>query len=702
MTTAINSIISFAAQTSTTFGTWSTQPFMVPMTASEGAGQVIGEATLSMPYGSIRNITPDYAGTAGVLTFTGSNFAGQWVRLLYEVSTGSVTIGTGGATTKKYDPFWWGIIDKQQTFSEGGTTANVGQQMWLCSALPAVLDRIVISSGREAMNGVVSAPSNPGYLPKFNSVPAGDRSNSASGDPAWGGTNPYVHDRMSSTRTYWGALDALQYCFAIAERYDSFPGLGFAGAPTLIHWTFSDPDNCLSYRLPEMDFNGMTLLQILNNIAGYRRGLTWKVTSVNETVSPAVATITIYSISATALSGGIPVGTGTTYVLPASSHTATVDLSQSVFISDVMVTEDYSSVYNYIEVSGGRPWVAMTLCYDPTDSSGTTHSLCKGWASSQETTWASGTAFDSTTEMVWRRFALPLSWNGRQYNSSGSTGLRNFQEFDASGTASGTTWGYTGGRHRAEGDTYQKETISTWDLNLTRETPDSMAYAGLSIGPRQTPTLMFSVGASGTTFIQANLPGSPLQLQVEIQGTDGPAVFVGSSQADSYKVYSFANYAQMLVTVGMREPKPFKVSWFSNSGATKDTYTQLMLNYPQLEWWQVLDQTVTGVNQSTGALILQSGDKPLRDDRFKANHILALLKAYYSQPARTITWKHNGYFDILPALWQPGTLITTATIDSTSKTINAVVTRRSWDFTFDGFGTTYTTERIVPDVEAIL
>jgi hypothetical protein len=112
----------------------------------------------------------------------------------------------------------------------------------------------------------------------------------------------------------------------------------------------------------------------------------------------------------------------------------------------------------------------------------------------------------------------------------------------------------------------------------------------------------------------------------------------------------------------------------------------------------ILKGTVTGV--SAGALTTVSSDTVVRDDLPRLTAMLSFLRAYYAEPARALSWTDRGAIDFTAGS-APGTLVTTATLGSGSVAVNAIITRRTWHLDSAGYGTSYETTRVVPDIEAI-
>jgi hypothetical protein len=160
---------------------------------------------------------------------------------------------------------------------------------------------------------------------------------------------------------------------------------------------------------------------------------------------------------------------------------------------------------------------------------------------------------------------------------------------------------------------------------------------------------------------------------------------------------------KLVVTVGLHEPDPLIVSWTRSSASWPRTNPRtLTVQMPQAEQWIILDDVVKGV--ASGSLSKHTtGPTTIRDDVPLMQSWLAFLRAYFGEPARALRWTNHGTIEHTygSGAAAPGALVTTATLGTGSTTIKAVVTRRTWRLDEEGFGTSYDTDRIVPDIEAI-
>lgn len=661
MASASRTVVKHAVQTSSDFSTWTTQGTIRCTECSEGAGQIVGHAALLRYLGEVRE--PGAGGQPASQTpLTG--LVGQWVRVLIEEVGGSITIS--GAD---YNALWYGIIDAERIQDEGG---GVGLQTWACAGLAAHLSRVSLTNGwTEAIGSGGSTVAD--YLlrvPAFNTPEGGGRSGV---DYTVDGVSCRVFDAFGGNK--WTAFQILEMLLAAHGRWQDPATGSFVGGLT---WTLS-AGTLLDWEAQTIDVGGMTLSDVINSLISPRRGLTWRVT-----VSGSTATIDVRSISASAITVGFT-------TLPAATDTAAPDLT-SRWIGGVELLEDQSATFDAIYVVGNRPWVTISLAYDPANATSEARSLIAAWTSTQETAW--NTTPDETTDGVWRTFKLGVEWDGRMYGGS-TYGIR--QSLTLSGSD------LTGAR------TYNSAIdFPPTVMKLESKLPCGQGFTTDKTGPRQ-DALAFWKPAGSSTWqdLQVNSYVSARSVTVE----DFPcAIHLGtpdrtSDKSNSQQAQNKANLATsgvLVVTVGMREPDPLVVSWVRSSGSRPRTNPRtLTVNMPDAEQWKTLQGTVFAV--TSGSLDSLGAEDTIRDDVPIMQSWLAFLRAYFSEPARNITWTDRGQIEHAygSGASSPGALVTTATLGVGSRTINAVVTRRAWDLTESGFGTSYSTERIVPDIDSI-
>lgn len=616
--------------------------------ASEGAGQMVGEARLVHRYGSIRQpaATPGSQPATETPLATGS-WLGVYVRVLVQEVGGSVTIGGS-----PYNPLWHGTVIGIATDDQGAS----GVDVIMCAGIAQVLNQITISNGlEEGASGTVNWT---GMHPAFNAEPIGNRSVAT-----FGSTATYYVFKRHVPGVPWTALDAVRYLLAVhtisRSPYSSTP----AGSAT---WSVSDPDGCLGFELTDHAIDGMTTLEAINSIINIRRGLTWSlaVTAGN------VCQITVRSIVASAIAGG-------TYTLPANTLASAVNLS-GLSIAEVSRQVLADQYYDYIEVIGDRPWIALTLHWKA-DQTG--KSLRNGWTATDAINWASQPA--ASTENVWRRFEVPDSWDGTTYNSAG-VGIQQTSAADGTRTLVAS--------------------LVTRCLETTRDLPIAGGFGTGTTGPHQLPIVAYKDPSDGKWY---SLTDQGLKAPADdTYGVsvldDPPAVLLGNGPSDSQALSELLNVtgAELVATIGLREPDPLRVTWTRSSPTPRDASRVLTVRMAT-QTWGAYAGTVYGVS-AAGALQTLASNTISASTIDKLRKYLALLRAFYEFPAYTISWTDRGTCEHASTR-APGAMITTITSPAHGTlTYNVIITRRSWSVVGSMLTTSYDTARPVPDLAAIL
>jgi hypothetical protein len=647
---------------------WITTTRIENVGGSWGLGPVIGEALLQQDFG-IRTeaeqriwrdigMAPDF-GRQGETGSVNDNLAGAIVRLLKNVTGGSVTVGG-----IPFEPFWWGVCRGPIAEPDGESTTQVsGTAGWRCVGIESVLDQIVIGHGT-ALSPVSGVPVRVGHCPPFNANPDGDRSGSTY---ALSNGTAYAHVLSTAASFTWTAAQILDYL--LAEHTSGWT------------WAVDDPDACLDYEPEELSVRGLTLFQAVCALASHDRACTWYVTVSGDT-----ATINIVSTSAEAVTFG-------DVTIPASTFTAELDLRDDPYIGGCSIAEDWDSVYDIIEAVGARPWRAITLMIDSnydylTGAGG-------GWTSERETAWDTKKT-DSGTENVWRRFTLRTDWYGAQYNDS-TNGLRN-------SLGRGDDGGYDGTR------TYDPaENIApAWALEFTRMLPCPKGFGTGTRGERQAPVVVLGTAGTWEDVSQQ------WQVQIDSDGKgSAPYIRIDDGRNGEDIKNGLAAGKKILITLGIREIDPLIVSWHREPGQRPNAQPRAKtIPMPNCEEWTVCPGTVRGVSSDGTTLDTTSVEIEVGDDLTKMEAALALTIASLSVPSVSVSWDYRGDLDIGDT-WRPGRMLTTVTRGDRVQTVNSVITGKSWSLTVQRSGgedadevaywsTQYSTQRLPPTIQALV
>lgn len=636
---------------------WTTQQQIRFESGSVGCGQILGDITLVQDTGVVKQagatafasigLAPDINRRALV-----DDLVGLLVRLLQQDDAGTVIVA--GET---YTAVWWGRISRQTLNPDLADSIHTGGRgAWLAVGLGCVLDDIVLRGGRARSSSGTAV--DPGYLPRFNAQPGGDRS---AATVTVNGAARYVHQLGDTTAgNLWTAKQILELLLTDAAT-PYVPGYGgyFGFA-----WALSVIDGCLDYTPEDLDLNGMTMHQAINVLANARRGLTWTLS-----VSGATATITVRSASSTAITGG-------TFTLPASTKVASLDAAGDPWIGSLEIEQDEASAYDIIEMRGGNPWTGITLVVD-----GSTGSLRRDWDAAQEAAHAANPRH-ALYERVGRRFVIAPDWN-----ETGNGG----------GTLTNTLTALLGGLTGARTATASIDLISGYVHRGERMLPCSTGFSTLLVGQRQPPVVVIQYGSTYEDM--------SLRWRVEI--LESPLTVVLDDGADGVEIMDLLAGAspKIYVSLGVREHQPLRLSWQRPiSDWPCATPRVKMIHVEGAELWRVAAGTVTGTNTAETALTTSAGFT-LRDDTARLANVLALARARFGAPTYRVRWTSRGIMDTSDT-YAPGTILTSVILGDRTYGIYGLITRRSWTRVeragVEMWDTIYETEQVGPELEAVL
>ena len=626
---------------------WTTQQDLIALHASEGAGQILGDAQLEQDTGYQVRANDTEAVTLGVVPNRNplaglGTLAGKWVRLLIEDTAGTTKIDG-----INHSPLWHGVIVRPTRAPDGAgdrRAAAGGRASWTCHGLADVLDRIYCWGGYEWHQDQVVETGLPLI---FNDLAGGDRSTTTHD---LNGSTVYLPER-SAPGTPWRARDVIEFVLA-AYANPRLPGTDGPGSG--LRWVLGSGAALLAYEIERLDIAGHTVAQILNRLIHPGRGLTWR-----YTVSGSTVTITVTSTTRTAISiGGVTISAATPTV---------VDLTGNLWVDRPEIAED-TDWYDWIGVYGAKPWSAITLWYKVGDSASSL--IPDGWTEADEPVDK-----DPSKDHVWRRFKINPEWIGQQYNLPGS-GIANTIPYDETGTTGARTFG--------------GPVPSPAGLEITRELPYGIGFTTTETGPRQKPLVI--IGKDGTW--------SDWSRSIEISPADGKAgVMVGQDAliAKGLKGQLNGTGNTLLVTVGIREWQPLTVAWKRQGETPRDLPRVLVRREPSCEQWAGLEGTVSGV-ATGGATLTTKTFQMLRDDLGRLQGILALLVARYGGSGGSLSYRVDGSI-VRSTTLAPGQMLDVDVGEGTQE-LGAIVTRRRWDFTLERFGTEISAERMPLDVES--
>ena len=638
---------------------WTYHPWLEFMGGGTGADQDIGSASFRMTTGARTAINQTQVQLVSETGNTGDP-TGKLVRALVRDDAGDIELY--GTT---WSEAFVGKIIGRAVQPQGKNNANNGSDLeYAAAGMGAFLDQVYINRGY-ALSSDGTTVVDPGYCPRFNHVAGGDRSVTTKDI---GGASVYVHAPYGTNK--WTARQILELILATFAR----PPENVAGTSTGWEWAVSDPDGCLLYEPQDLDLDGMTVFQAVVTLCGQRRGMTFTLRPVGDAV-----TVLVRSVVATPITVGA-------YTLPASTVTTTFDMRSSLFYDRPTIVYDHSSVYDVIELRGARPLIGITV-----DSAQWTD----GWSGTQETAWDTDpTALN--TEPVHRLYYLQDNWFGRSASLS-TAGLRSSRPVETS-----PDYGENG-RDGSREFTDPTIGMTARAFIIDRMLPCSEGFGLLPTAPRQPPIIITAATALAYTAPGWEDPVATLGWTVQMESERAGIRLDDGDDGANIKVT--LTTGKIAATIGIREHLPLVVSWWRPQAEWPCAMPRLKtIDVPQCEQHIVLDGTVTGLSAS-GQPVLQSGDLVVRDDVPSMRALLALYRAFFSEPSVNAEITDRSIIDTSAAR-RPGTLVTTITTGEKVYTVNAVITSRRYARVVrDGvpmFDTVYGTRRVIPDLEAML
>lgn len=662
-------------QTSRDLSTWVTQPDLDMLSYSEGQGEIVGNATFRLAWGDV--IRAGQTTPENISEVTG--ITGQIVRILQEKVGGSVTYAEA-----QWEPVWYG----KMLSPDAETTGGGGITTYTAAGIASIFNERTCWLGRALVKSGVATPVIAFNLAPFNHWPSGDMSENPF---TIDGHSVYYHNATKGdTGIQWSPADIIAYLMACNFRWESVPtpsGSSMVG----FNWSIVDPSSCLDYDIGEYDAKGKTMAQVLNELAGKKRGLTWWI-KVNGT------TLEIHVASG--LATAVTVGTET---IPANPNIWDQLDGGNPFLHPFKITTIDDQVADEIIVQGSPRTIGITLAIYGTGDPFVADSACqldKGWSPASETacnTWMdtiNAPARSTAYEQAWRRFVIKQDWNGGQY---GSGGMPN-------GLVPATDSSYGAGGY--DGTTTRLGTPSqaaSW-YSAVGNLPCSPGFTALNVGPRQPLVILAEDQASGTWYDHT----TDWSVSVE----ENPPAVVIDDGASGYLVRSILRAGRkILVSLSIRDYWPFVVSWRSDPSTWPTPIPRTKrLQFPQLSFEYLLNGMATGASNDSGGTLLTTTELTTKDNLVQMRRLLAQARAWYSEPYNIVTFTDRGIWDADPS-YAPGTVLGNVMDGENTRVIEAMVTRRTVRLEYatgeNGiqvpyWSTTWETDVVYPDLEAVL
>jgi hypothetical protein len=592
---------------SLTDGGWTSDRAVRISTASEGSAQAAGEARGLRRFGRI--IQPYESTVSDNPLPTSHPSLGRYTRLLRADAGGGITL-----FSKTWTAFWWGFCARIRTRYLGSAPVAVGLAEYGLTGLAGLLEQIVVIDGYDG-NPSAAHPWNIYHAPAFNAGGKGNRTTAT-----WTINSRAVHvfdhyNLGTASLSEWTIAQALDYLL------DAFT-LRHGGGAT---WTLLDSSTLGAELLPPTPVHGKTLLQVINEIANPRRGLTWKI-DIDGSNRPRLVLLDWKPATGTAVD--------------ATAREWTCEIEE-----DTSTACDHALV-----VSQRAPVTTLTLDYK---TSGSPRLAPDGWSFGVPPE-------NDPNSLILRRFKISPSILDE---------LRVELVTDVDGAYDGTreTAADIGGGPAARGAELERLTGLAADQI-------SATVALLGDNDERSKARLFLSGPTANSWIDcSNL--------ISIELSSRPArITLNASDAELLMLYDFLNAGgEMRVTVGVRELAEWRLSV-----RVADYYRgtrEVVRQVGDIDEHLVTAGTAIAVSTgSPGTLVTASADvetwngvgTPLVDELQRLSD--ARLRA---RQVKVSLSKKGLDFSTLP----PATMISTVNGGPGAIQVDASVTRRSWDFT---------------------
>lgn len=485
--------------------------------------------------------------------------------------------------------------------------------------LGALLARTYLTRGFEAGGTAGLDLVDPGYLPAFNAIPGGDRSDVPWDDGLPPGFQSYVHDRSASSFNDWTAFQIIGLLLVRAMRPD-MPG---APAATAIPWRL-DAASAGDYTPDTQDFNGLTVAAAIDKLINAKRGLAWRIT----------------------------VAEGFAQVLVIDLDVAGTDLDTTADLGwkDARIQRRRDG-FDYVQVSGSRPLVGCTLWWTRGETDGALEP--DGWDpatadAALDAALLAGLAGAAYTAPEWRRFRIRYTWDCLNYQKA-DVGLR-------SDLVDGTGNTPLNGTRR-----WSTTTPPATMLEIERHLPCSPGFGDDPTGPRQSPLVIAGVSGSWQDLSQKCRPTPSGNSGGADRSDQGEAIITLGESAEDAAALRDAIGADgtLLVSIGVREWAPLQCVWTADLADWSPLAPRVYhLRQPGMEEWLMLDGTVTGLDED-GLLVWLTADMPIRSDIAKLVKIRDQLRVRFGAIVTGATITRDG--EIITT-WLPGTKLGTLTL----------------------------------------
>lgn len=605
---------------------WVSFPYLHPLTATSSIAPGISSAEFIWRYGNIKREDSSIFSNVSPISISD-----QYIRI--------VVIDSDGRR-----PIWTGIVS-DESFSMHGTLPGgnpQGDQRIVAYGLEHLLDRVSVDGAYVEEQG---ATKKIGWSPTFNdrgfhgAALEGNRSTSI---------GPEGVHRFSRDGSVWNHREIIEYIF----KYYSVAGLPFS---------FGGQYTLLESIKTVVNFEGLTIRQVLNKLIDRKRGLGWTIR-----ISGGIVVIHVFSVFDESLSVG-------DVVVTPNSEVGTIAFDDAIDLDSALINKSVSSQYDRIVVQGER----IKTCFSVSIADG---NLEKGWVASEEASYKAGSVSNNLDSKrndaerktdkfnrVYQTFRIPSNWNWKASDGVGGNKRFVVPGLTSDGLVSTliipNTWNYP-------------KALLRWlpiskNVNASNSEPEYLepivivkdgqdfyqvdALAAIKKDPASVRILDREMGISVTPKINHVLGLNHFNKTTDPRSDTDPQI----------------DYTSIIATVAVEADHRLRVEVdLVKIGEASKT---LVLEVADAELWWINPLTVTGIKD--GKLVKSNGGI-VRDDSVRLRQIAAFAKAWYGKRRSSIEFTAMSLAEFSPV----GSLIVSAVSGTQEEPVGTVVSEKTWDF----------------------
>lgn len=300
---------------------------------------------------------------------------------------------------------------------------------------------------------------------------------------------------------------------------------------------------------------------------------------------------------------------------------------------------DFSQVYDFVHLGGGKHWYEISLCYNPGSTSITGSQIAKAWDTSLESGFdaldPSGQETGKYAD-VFGRFRIRTDWVGTSYSSLTTPVINMTRATDAGEPFNG---GFSGLLTASAGS------WTNGDFKLTKRLPTPIGYDWSVQSPTtadytrefEDPQIYIKNGATCQTL--ADYAGIE---SVSIKVDDDGSILIGPLTARLAIQDAIAANVIIICTVGIVHWMDLRVSWINPTPTPTNLQPTLFREVPKETISYLVGGTITGIDGSTDTFLSPGATQTLVSPIQEMKSALKILSSWYGSPAVDLTITYDG------------------------------------------------------------